>query len=137
MSQLSDAEVDASLYVLGIGTDARGASVLVIGHSGSPITQMVESRLSSYGARLFWATDTLTDPELQVDYVVAVPAENAVWNVATVAGNVLKPGGRYLVLLDQLGDESRLVTLTDVQALGVSAVRILGYKTRTDVGAAQ
>jgi hypothetical protein len=132
MSRLSVEEVDASLYALGIGTDARGTRVLIIGHSASPITSMIEARLSSFGARLFWAHDTLSDPELMVDYVVAVPAENAVWNIVTVAGNVLRPGGRYLVLIDELGEESRSVMLSDVQALGVSAVRILGCKVRRE-----
>ncbi len=132
MSQLSDAEIEASLFALGIGSDARGTRVLVIGHSGSPLTGMIESRLSAYGARLFWATDTLRDPELRVDYVVAVPAENAVWNIATVVSNVLKPGGRYLVLIDQLGDDSTRVGLTEATTLGVSAVRILGCKVRRE-----
>lgn len=132
MSQLSDAEVDASLYALGIGSDARGLRVLLIGHSGSQLTHIVQGRLITFGAQVSWVESSIEDPDMQVDYVIALPGENSVWNVARVVNNVLKPGGRYMILHDDLGDADALVGITDVTALGVSAVRVLGYKARCD-----
>lgn len=131
---LSVAEIDANLFALGVGSDARGLRVMIVGHQGSPLSDSIESRLVLFGATVLWAHDSVADPDMQVDYLVALPSENSMWNVAKLVENVLRPSGRYMVLLDQVGDERAKVTITDVQVLGVSAVRVLGYKARNDVG---
>lgn len=128
MSQLSDAEVDASLFALGIGSDARGVRVLLLGY-GPPYNTVVD-RLRTFGAVVDGPENAEEDNESgSYDFVVCLHTELSFDFVV----RWLKPEGRYMMLLDGVGSADAGVTITDVAALGVSAVRILGYKARRQV----
>lgn len=125
--QLSDAEVDACLFALGIGSDARGTQVLLCGWG--PLYQPLVTRLAAFGADVDSPENAEEFSEhATYDFVIYLHGEVS----PELVDRWLKPGGRYMILLDGVGDQSAGVTITDVQALGVSAVRVLGYKARRD-----
>lgn len=129
MSQLSDAEVDASLFALGIGSDARGTRVLIAsGHGQYPLAVRMADRLAAFGAHVDWGQFAdENSASASYDYLLAFAGD-----VYHQLDCWLKPGGRYMILLDGIGDESKRVGITEVTTLGVSAIRAIGCKLRGD-----
>lgn len=122
---MTNEEIDANLYALGIGTDARGLRVLVLPSNHSALLG-VRTRLEVFGACVHHADDLVNVALGSYDYVIT-----DWYPCAHVADHWLKPGGRYLVLLDGIGDNVS-TEITEVVQLGGTAVRVLGYKPRRD-----
>lgn len=128
---MTDAEVDAHLYALGIGSDARGTDVMILGTDTPEYTsQCFHARLTAFGARVRWEHESVTDPELLVDYFLAFPQDNALYDPHALAGKVLRPGGRYMVLIEDVADAERGVEITDVRLVGDGEIRAIGWKRR-------
>lgn len=124
-------EIDAHLYALGIESDARGADVMILGTDTDGYTsQQFHTRLLTFGAKVWWEHESITRPELQVDYFVACPQENSLYDPHALAGKVLRPGGRYMVLIEDVADAARGVELTDVRMVGDGQIRAIGWKRR-------
>lgn len=142
MSTMTIEEIDAHLYALGITNDARGVSVLIIGNPDAlddgrqSLSDAISQRLKTFGAVVWWDHDSITHPDLRVDYVVVIPLDNAAYDAAKVIAQVLKPGGRYLVFLQRLAyaagltGEDDTVELTDVRQVGDGQIRAIGWKRR-------
>lgn len=136
---MSAEEIDAHLYVLGITSDARGVDVMILGNPvGSDgdrtrnlsLSGLIAERVRTFGARVWWDHDSITKPELRVDYLIAIPRDNDTYSIPKLADTVLRPGGRYMVLIDDVADTRADVELIDVRQIGDGQIRAIGWKRR-------
>jgi hypothetical protein len=129
-------ELDAHLWSIGIGSDARKLRVLVCG--AGPTIDAVEERLKTFGAEVVSLGEFDAGCEdSSADFaIIAMPCAGDYMDSGALA---LKPEGRYLVIIEPLACEKSdyepdAVTLemTSVEQVGGQCVRVTGYRPRRE-----
>lgn len=126
---MTEAELDGHLYAAGIGSDARGMRVLVVGGYGSKLDERLRlfgaSPVSEEGYRENEMPGTM---DAAVVFALDSPVE---YDRAALLADALKPEARYVVIVEPVAQEP-VLTLTNVEVIGDRCVRVTGYRPRLE-----
>jgi hypothetical protein len=124
---MDEAILDAHLYALGITPDARKLRVLVLGNDA--LATQIEHRVRHFGAE---SLDDVDDVFPQGDFAIITNLAAGVESVRDNLRYCLKPGARYMILIDGVASPPDLVVI-DHQLIDSTAMRVIGMKPLLDV----